>query len=165
MDNGYKIKTILKDSTIPGAGKGLFFDDNYDENTLVRIQEIGSNNLIKINNVRELESYDKDVISAFCHSVPKYTPLHDDCIFLNNPRGYFNHSKNNNIEAVYTIFTKYIITTKDVKKGDEVFLDYTNYKKIKWFEDYLKENKLTCARTFGLQLEKDTLLEDKLPEI
>lgn len=149
MTDTFLIKTEIKQSTLENGGNARFFDEDVKKGTIIRKQEIGSESLQILKNCMDLDKIDIDILKHYGHSVPKDCRFHTNCVLLNNPYLYTNHNSEPNIEFEYSYIYKYTKTTKDVKKGEEMFQDYSNFRKIKWFEDYLEKNNVIGARQFG----------------
>ena len=62
-------------------------------------------------------------------------------------------SDNSNLYYIYTETEKICILRRDVEAGEEFMQDYTNFKEVKWFEEYLNAKNLVCPRQFGVELE------------
>ena len=148
----FLIDTVVEQSKIPNAGVGRFFNEDCEKDTIIRKQCYDSDELYVFKNEKNLELIDKEYIQKYGHSAPNDGEICKDIIFLNNPPLFTNHSLDSNIYFIYKEDEKYTLTSKNVKKGDEMYQDYSIYKKIDWFENYLKNNKKTSLREFGQQL-------------
>lgn len=149
--SNFLIKTILKESTIPNAGIGRFFDEDCNSNTIIRKQKINSESLQMLEESQQFD--DLIFLSKFGHTSPDNCELYNSHIFINVPPNNTNHSKNPNIFYVFDENYKYTITLKDVKKDNEMLQDYTTFKKIEWFEQLLNQNNLLSARQFAKSLQ------------
>ena len=147
--NNFLIKTIVKESSIPNAGIGRFFDEDCKANTVIRQQKINSKSL-KMIKLKEIDNL--IYLSKFGHTAPENCKLYNMDIFVNMPPNNTNHSKQPNIFYIFDENYKYTVTLKDVKKNDEMLQDYTTFKKIDWFENLLNENNLLSPRQFALSL-------------
>ena len=151
----FLVKTSIKKSNIEGAGKGRFFDQDCKIYTLVRKQEIGSNELKVFNCKEDLEGYDIEHLQYFCHSAPIDTS--HNCIFLNEPPNFTNHSNNPNVCNVYDSKYKYTYTTCDVLKGEEMYHSYAEYKLIEWYEEFIEQNNKKSIASLGRTLSNDNI--------
>jgi len=147
----FLVKTEVKLSNIPNAGKGRFFLEDLDKDTIVRKQIIDSDELFVFKKGCNLELVNLDYLQSFGHTQPNDDNI-DDSIYINNPPLYTNHSKEPNIYFIYKENEKFTLTSKNVKKGEEMYQDYSIYKKVEWFENYLKEQKKVSLRDFGNQI-------------
>lgn len=145
----FLINTLIKSSSIEGAGTGRFFVEDHNKGTIIRRQIIGSDSLHVIKKKEQLQKYNLELLKHFGHSKPKHSELKTNYVYLNFPPMNTNHSENNNIDFLYTDTEKITYITKDVKGGDEIFQNYCNFEKIEWFEDYLHEQELISARELG----------------
>lgn len=149
----FLIETEVKLSNIDNAGNGRYFLEDCDKDTIIRTQIIGSVELYKFMDEKNLEVLNMDHLQTYGHSVPiEYEYDYENMILLNDPPLFTNHSKNPNIYFIYKNDIKYTLTSIDVKKGDEMYQDYTLYKKIDWYENYLKNNNRKSLRTFGNEI-------------
>lgn len=151
----FLVRTSIKESNIEGAGNGRFFEQDCKKCTLVRKQEIGSNELKVFNCKEDLEGYDIKHLQYFCHSAPIDTSY--NCIFLNEPPFYTNHSNDPNVCNVYDSKYKYTYTTRDVLKGEEMYHSYAEYKLIDWYEEFIKENNKQSVASLGRVLSNDNI--------
>ena len=154
MRDTFLIKSKVDPSTIENGGNARFFDQDVKKGDIIRKQEIGSESLQLFKNKDEVDKIDDDILKHYAHSVPKDCRFHTNSIFINNPYLYTNHNSDSNIGFQYTYAYKYTITTRDVKKGEEMFQDYSSFKTIDWFEKYLKGKKIIGAREFAESLVK-----------
>ena len=149
----FLINTEVKLSNIPNAGNGRFFSEDCEKDTIIRKQLIDSEELYILKPDSNLELINKHYLLNFAHSRP-IEDIDDNCIYLNNPPLYTNHSKEPNIYFVYDKGEKFTITSKDVKKGEEMYQDYSNYRYIDWYEKYLEKINKKSLRHFGNELNK-----------
>lgn len=149
----FLVETEVKQSNIPNAGRGRFFCKDYEKETIIRKQKVDSDELYIFNNEKQLELVNFDYLLNFGHSRP-IEDINDNSIYLNNPPLFTNHSNVPNIYFIYNNDEKYTIASKDVKKGEELYQDYSIYKKIDWFEHFLEKNNKKSLRCFGNELNK-----------
>ena len=147
----FLVKTEIKSSNIPNAGRGRFFLEDLDKDTIIRKQTIDSDELFVFKKGCNLELVNLDYLKSFGHTQPN-DDNYDDSIYLNNPPLYTNHSKEPNIYFIFKENEKFTLTSKNVKKGDEMYQDYSIYKKVEWFESYLKQQNKVPLRDFGNQI-------------
>ena len=149
----FLIESEVKLSSICDAGNGRYFLEDCEQDTIIRTQLIGSDELYLFKNEKNLEVLNMDHLQNYGHSVPKeYENDYENMILLNDPPLFTNHSKESNIYFIYKNDTKYTLTSKCVKKGDEMYQDYTIYKKIDWFEDFLNKQNRKSLRIFGNEI-------------
>ena len=149
------IETSVKESTICGAGNGRFFENNYKKDTIVRKQEYNSEELRILRNEFELREFDITYIQKYGHSAPVNSEY--DCIFLNNPPMFTNHSSSPNIYFIYGDNFKYTLTSRDVERGEEMLQDYGEYKIIDWYETYINNNNAKSLASFGREINRETI--------
>ena len=149
--NDFLVKTEIKESTIPNAGKGRFFCNNYNKGQLVRVQSIDSD-LHVFKNVSELKAVDEDLILNFAYTRCYDSDVQTTDVYVNKERLFTNHSSNNNVAFKYMGNNKYTYTTRDVNAGEEMFQNYNDYTPVRWFEDYLHSIGKTSLREFALSL-------------
>lgn len=149
MDETFLIKTEIKPSSIENGGNARYFLEDVKKGTVIRKQKIGSKSLQYFTEETNLGTLSVDTLKHYGHSVPKNCLLHTNVVFVNNPFLYTNHSSDPNIIFEYTDEYKYTLTKKDVRKGDEMFQNYCDFKEIEWFENFLKQENTISARQFG----------------
>lgn len=156
VKDDFLVKTYIKESSIPSAGNGRFFSQDCKSGCIIRVQSI-EKDLIKINNINEISNIDRNLIHNFAHS----KTITDDCdvsniVYINKEPFFTNHSNDNNISFQYINDQKITYTTKNVRKNDEVFQDYSQYTKVPWFEEYLKTLGRKSLRELGIELKMKT---------
>jgi len=160
-EDGFYVPTVIKQSSIPNAGKGRFFVQDHKKGTVVRIQEFDGPNIKVFRNVQEVldAGFDMEYLGHFGHSTPKDCDIHDDVMFVNTPPMCSQHSADNdnaNIHYLYRENEKICVLRRDVKADEEFLQDYTNFKEVKWFEEYLNSKKYRSPRQFGTMLKAET---------
>ena len=149
MNKEFLIKTEVKPSTIENGGNARYFMENVKKGTVIRKQKVDSESLQVFNNEKDLENVDITILKHYAYPVPEDCLFHSNKVFLNNPFMYCNHSNDPNIKDEYTDTHKYTITTRDVVEGEEMFINYGDFKKIEWFENYLDKNNVIGVRQFA----------------
>jgi len=149
MYNDFLIPTIIKTSNIKNAGSGRFFIENHKKGTIIREQIINSDSLHVIKNKEECKKYDIELLKHFGHSLPNNSEIKTNYVYINFPPMNTNHSLDNNIDFLFKDNKKITFLIKDVKSGEEILQNYSNFRKVDWFEDYLHENNLISARELG----------------
>ena len=151
-DNFFEVPTEIKPSSIPGAGNGRFFKCKLNKFTIIRRQKIGSDSLHILKNIDDLKKYDLSYLKDFGHSLPQNCIIKNNYVYLNFPPMCTNHSNFPNIDYIYSDSEKITYTICDVQENDEILQDYSKFRKIKWFEDYLHKNNMISARELGIIL-------------
>merc|ERR1719231_937648 len=154
FEDGFLVTTVVKQSTIPGAGQGRFFVGNHKKGDVVRRQHYGKQ--LKIyRNAQEIEDarFDLKFLSYFGHSAPDNSPAKlQGCVCMNFPPMYTNHSRNPNVSMHYHEDEKLTVLERDVYDGEEMVQDYAEYSEVKWFEDHLvMKGVKQSIRQFGIE--------------
>lgn len=158
--DGFYIPSVIKQSSIPNAGRGRFFVEDHKKGTVVRRQKFDGPTIKVFRNVQDVldAGLDMEYLGHFGHSTPKDCDLHKDVMFVNTPPMHSQHSADNdnaNIHYIYLENEKVCVLKKNVKAGEEFFQDYTNFKEVKWFEEHLNSKKYVSPRQFGATLEAE----------
>ena len=75
-----------------------------------------------------------------------------NCICMNFPPMYTNHSRDPNVSMHYSTTEKLTVLERDVIDGEEMVQDYAEYSEVKWFEDLLVEKGVKQSiRQFGIE--------------
>ena len=148
-DDSFKVKTYIDKSSIPGTGRGRFFDEFVPKGTIVRVQEIDSPQLLMFSNIDNLKRVELKTMFNYCHSVPIGCNYHIDKVFLNYPPMMSNHSMYANVRYTFTETHKYCIASRNIEPGEELLQNYTQFSKVEWYEDYLHKLGHISVREFG----------------
>lgn len=127
---------IVKRSRLPGAGKGLFTTKPYKKDQVV-IEYRGE--IIQWKEYRERVAANKDGYLLFisrkkcvdAYSTPQYKARYaNDAMGISRVKGVRNNCQ-------YEIHGDrgYIVTTRDIKAGEEIYVDYT-----KQYWDVMRHN-------------------------
>lgn len=151
MDNdGFFIKSEVKQSSIPGAGKGRFFLQACKCGDIIRIQDINSDlNIYK--NIQDIENENNDLVMNFAHSRCQDSDIDTDHIYVNKTPFFTNHSSTNNISFRIRTGKKLTYATRDVQAGEEMLQNYEEYTPVSWYEDYLHLNDKISLRELGIK--------------
>jgi len=149
----FYIETEIKESNILNAGIGRFLLEDCKKDTVIRKQKINSQELFKFTDESNFSIIDLDVLRHYAHTSPKDN-LEDNSIYLNDPPLYTNHSDNPNVYFIFNEDFKYTLSKFDLKKGDELYQNYNDFKKIEWFENFLNNKNIKSLRQFGEELKR-----------
>lgn len=154
----FQINTIIKQSTIDGAGKGRFTLEKINKGDLIKKTTIihikDYLNILKSNENNDtnyfiiLNNYDD--INMLFEYFKSFKLLNEEEIkikmswfighinnklYIQSHSNYYNHSVNCNIEYRFDDKYLYQYANKDIDKDSELFIDYNN---IKFTDYYLK---------------------------
>jgi SET domain-containing protein len=117
-----QVKTIVKESSIPGAGKGLFADQFIPKGTFVWIWNPIIDKEISTNMLQYMTELEQSYVN-------KYGYREGNMIYLCSDDGkYFNHSTTPNcIDYYHKTWGGVTETCQDVQKGEELTCDYTTF--------------------------------------
>ena len=146
-----QIDTEIKRSTISGAGLGRFFKQNYQAGTVVRVQSI-CDDLFVFSKVDDFNDFDTDLIHNFSHTRCLDSDIDCEDVYVSKKPLYTNHSINHNIVFKFVGDKKFTLISRDVIKGEEMLQNYTHYRKVDWFEDYLHSINKVSLREFAQAL-------------
>lgn len=113
------VKTRVLKSTIPGAGKGLFLDEDAIKGTVfARFNErvdlvIGSEELLHHPEMWKFAYYDE--------FLDKYVYCSDDARFINHSCENYNYITNENNENVFL---------RDMRRGEEILANYCIWNEV-----------------------------------
>lgn len=146
-----QIQTEIKPSTIPGAGKGRFFKQDHLAGEIVRVQSI-DDDLFVFSCVDDFKNTDIELICNFSHTRCLDSDIECDDVYINKKPLYTNHSINHNICFKFVGDKKITFISRNVVAGEEMFQNYTHYRKVDWFEDYLRSINKQSLREFAATL-------------
>ncbi len=107
------IKTHLKESAIPGAGRGLFAADDHPEGTVLGRFDLSTERLYTWEQIKDdAELLDK---CYFEPELDRYVFSADDSRFINHSCDRFNYLTNERGENVFV---------RDVRGGEEILANY-----------------------------------------
>lgn len=161
-NDGIKCKTIVKQSSIPQAGMGRYalefipkgtvifklkiiapsnIDALFTPDKMVRLESIEDMFELAINYMDNIKCSFKDVKYVF----ENYIFGQDtNVIYTATQSGCVNH--NTNEKANLVGYAKdgyyYKVATKDIKKGQEIFQDYSTFKYPNFYFDFFKRFKM-----------------------
>lgn len=151
ITDGLLVKTELKQSNIPQAGRGRFFLENYEQGTIVREQCIDTD-LHVFTCVQDIKTTNEEHICNFAHTRCADTDVNCEHVYLNKEPLYTNHSSNHNIAFKFIGNKKITFTSRDVEAGEEMLQNYNHYTKVDWYEQYLHSINRKSLREFALSL-------------
>ena len=133
----------MGDSLIPGAGKGLFADENIKRGELI----------LHINGPRytveeiEMEHSENDYLLEINDGTGECIEVSGDARYANDARGItaIKGLRNNSQFCSAEDHSMYIEATRNIAKGDEIFVSYGNgyWKDLK--KEYALANKLVTV--------------------
>lgn len=149
--------TEFRRSSIPDSGNGWWAAEDIPAGSCLRRVRVDEGSLVRFASKGELIAAGWDprdyVNYGICH------PQEPTCVFFLNPGTAMNHSSANgsvryNMDVTGTME---IWTVRDIKKGEEIFNDYSaDFKDhCKWYGEVCKENNVVpisdLVETYGLQ--------------
>eukprot|EP01084_Bolivina_argentea_P147966 258806_1 len=170
-DGGWSYETIVKKSNIPQAGHGRFASEYMPKNHVICCKKIinmaelnelisttsliPSNYSIRVKNRTELnqlieifmcyfeESYD-NILKGIQHFMTSHDPTYSS-VQLYSQSTHTNHDNDANASWVDDEAHNYfwIISLKDIQKGDEITSDYHSIMLPKFYIDFYKDAKLS----------------------
>lgn len=148
--DGFLIKTEVKHSIIPGAGRGRFFTHDCLAGKVIRIQDMNTDlNIYK--NVSDILLENTDLVTNFAHGRCKDSDIDSTHVYVNKIPFYTNHSSNNNISFRIRTGKKLTYTTCHVKAGEEMLQNYEEYTPVTWYENYLYSIDKISLRELGIK--------------
>ena len=160
--DGFLIKSEVKQSSIPGAGRGRFFSQSCKSGDIIRIQDVNSD-LKVYKNIEDIENENNDLVMNFAHSRCKDSDIETDHIYVNKAPFFTNHSSTNNISFRIRTGKKLTYATRDVQAGEEMLQNYEEYTPVGWYEDYLHSNDQISLRELGIKY--NALTENNSPPL
>uniref|UniRef100_A0A7S1R8A2 SET domain-containing protein n=1 Tax=Alexandrium catenella TaxID=2925 RepID=A0A7S1R8A2_ALECA len=156
---------VREESTIPGAGRGRFVLRSVEKGEAIRRLRIGSPALRAFRSVEEIEAAfprsDGGVqhVSHFGASAPPDVDWLREVVLVNGTAACLNHPPRGtepNVRLEYRIEGgeqfRFLVAVRDIPAGGEMFVDYTQWSEVPWFEEYLRSNGLQSARGFAVGL-------------
>jgi len=124
-----QINTTVKESTIPGAGLGLFAVEDIKKDTIIWIFNPLLDRVITEEEFNKLNTFEKAYVKTYAY-------LSDDKDYSTNGKTnyilcidngrFFNHSTtlNNVIDTHDLLFGSITVTARDIKAGEELLCNY-----------------------------------------
>lgn len=127
------IKTIVKESTIPGIGFGLFTDEDIPVKKVIWKFNPLIDKIINIDDVKKFQDIEKEYLRVYAYRE------NDKLILCADNDRFINHSKEllNVQDLIVPKIGSISVATRDIKKGEELFCDYSTF-----HDDYKDPNKL-----------------------
>lgn len=127
------IKTIVKQSTIPGIGFGLFTDEDIPANKVIWKFNPLIDKVINVEDVKNFEDIEKEYLRVYAYRE------NDKLILCADNDRFINHSipLKNVDDLIFPLLGSISVATRDIKKGEELFCDYSTF-----HDDYKDPNKL-----------------------
>lgn len=130
-------ETVFKQSTIPGCGRGWFATKDIPKGTQLRYVSVKNGTLLRFRNYKELMATGWKLEEAVNYGIGhKSEPK---SIFWLSPGTPINHSDPPMASVAYDMSVRgemKLYTVRDVKAGEELFLNYrTDYPPCAWYDD------------------------------
>ena len=175
MSNSFiKNSVIIKKSSIPGAGMGVFASKNIKKDSIIteykgKIYKNSNEQKLKNINKIELDEYTlnlgngKSIIGdKNCRNVNSCAQLINDRAILDNPQKLIYENANKYIKSIENVNCEFVTISgktyakavKDIKKGEELFIHYGyNY----WFRPKYKKS-VTLSKLKNDKLKRDFIV-------
>jgi hypothetical protein len=178
FDAGFKVKTSIRTSSIPNIGRGRFVEENVKKGQVIRRARVVFNDgrddsgPLQLEPVTIVLSRDRDaMLKAFGHCDPTKIvhfgsamvgPVCSGRIAHWVPSNYQNHFSPPTVLEVFDTDTSscLIVAARDLRAGDELFIDYTNSQIPLWFREYCQSIGMEDACTMGHAYKKNKKSED-----
>eukprot|EP01084_Bolivina_argentea_P315943 547534_1 len=175
INEGFKYKTEVKKSRIKDAGDGRFTLEFIPKDSIISQKELVSVNssnifdhdkMIFMKNVDDLNFlinlYLKKFKDLKRKELLKYlnwfiASRNNKMLYLNTTSECENHSHNENAISIYDNKHMTTYSSKDIYSGQEIVVNYTQYKFPKFYLDFCKENKMIDPKTFAEKLKLSKL--------
>ena len=161
-------ETLVKKSLIENCGLGRFINIDKKKNDILFEQSIidvysleifKENKVIIIKSIKELiylikkfkECEDNNILEQlgnFLHSPDQNN------LYLLSSSCYVNHSFNSNIDTIIKDNKWILKVTKDLKKGEELYADYTSIKLPHNFQIFFQKKKISTINDLLIFLNK-----------
>jgi len=167
---GWTVKTQIKKSTIPQAGRARFLLEPVKRGAIIRMTRLVTPDLghpapgttLVCNNKRELlecmNYADEKGLPCNREQIVNFggTPFNvkdgNLCVYHWNPCNYFNHSAAPNVVIALPPThdgNVYIVALRDIDAGEEFFQDYRFFSMPTWFGEFCSEWQLTMTEDLG----------------
>ena len=125
LHGGFQVKTIVKESSLSGAGLGVFVDEEIQKDTIIWIEDSKYTNCFS---EKEIETWtEAQQEKLYSDDLVWYKPNGDLCVTAEKS-SFINHSRNPNIYYVeHKILGFMIASAKKINAGEELFDDYRRY--------------------------------------
>jgi len=170
-NNNFEIDTIVKESTIVGAGNGRFSLENIKEGTLIRklkfidikdyINNLKLNKNIDINYFIIFNNYDDlNLLVEYFKSfklldekeiktkIAWFMGYIDNKLCIQSHSSYYNHSNEYNIKRIIDDEYLYHYANRDIDKNNELFIDYNDYIMPEYFFKWCSDNNIHGILSF-----------------
>mmetsp|Transcript_18554 Transcript_18554/g.28048 ORF Transcript_18554/g.28048 Transcript_18554/m.28048 type:complete len:191 (-) Transcript_18554:74-646(-) len=158
-DSGFQVATEIRRSAIPNAGLGRFVLVGLRKGDVIRKCMLGSENLHYFESIEDMKPrIEKDGIAFFEYFGfvgPQDNPHLNGRLLANNPPLFVNHPTTTGDLNIHWEWRDNILYTKaarDIKAGEELYQDYRDFDKLDWYESFMKEKEIDCARKLGEML-------------
>ncbi len=172
----FDVQTYLKDSSIISAGRGRYLQEGMLEGEILRTSKVffeqpdekEKNYVIALKNISEIETYldfynvpnrpnNLEQINNFACTPFNVIPYVDTSyVYWWQPVCYFNHGSGSKSNVYIELAEKdgeyYFLmkALRDIKNGEELFIDYRNFKIPQWFKEFGIKNNLTPTEDLGV---------------
>lgn len=167
----FEVKTEIRESSIPDAGKGRFILEDIKKGHLIRKLKII--NVKDYINILKLDKYDDtnyfitftdyndlDLLVEYFTSftlldeeeikikISWFIATMNDKLYIQSHSSYYNHSDNSNIKRV--IEEEYLChyANKDIDKNSELFINYNDYNMPEYYLKWCNDNNIKDILSF-----------------
>lgn len=173
----FSVKTIFKRSTIEGAGLGRFLEEPVSQGGVLRKcpvyfdrWEEHENCILAFKNGKDVEfnlafedvsgrPNNKQQVNNFACTPFNVVPNVDtDYVYWFQYPCYFNHKEGAQASVYLDLveeegnFFFVIKALRDLSEGEEIFIDYRNFKLPQWFKDYVSAKSMVSTEDLGVTL-------------
>lgn len=136
----HEYPTVFRKSQIPNGGKGWWALVDIPANTMLRTVSVKDGTLLRFANEEELRATGWALEEAGNYGIAHKSDR--DCIFYLNPGTMMNHADpTRRASARYCMSAAgqmEILTTRAVRKGEEIFNDYeADFSACPWFDELM----------------------------
>lgn len=173
--DGFSVKTNLKQSTITDAGVGRFIGESVARGDILRKCPVyfdswqeSANCIIALKTVQDIElnlnfedvlnrpKNEQQVNNFACTPFNVVAGTDNDYVYWFQHPCYFNHAGGTKagvyleIEEEEGNFFFFIRALRDLTEGEEIFIDYRNFKLPQWFKDYVSKKNMVSTEDLGI---------------
>jgi hypothetical protein len=170
FESGFTVKTQIKKSNIPQAGRARFLMEPVKRGAIVRVTKLvrpdqghpaPGSTLVCDETQKLLECMDYVNVKGFpCTreqivnfaGTPFNVPENNQASFYWIPCNYFNHSGDPNVVLALPPIHDgrvYIVALRDIDAGEELFQDYRSFSLPTWFRELSSDWQLTTTEDLG----------------
>lgn len=117
-----KVKTYIKESTIPNGGIGLFAGEDIEKGKIIWQFNPIIDKVISVHDLQYLDEIEKKFINIYTYRE------NDKLILCTDNNRFINHSETYNVDDTINKFFGSISTAnRDIKKDEELLCDYSTF--------------------------------------